>query len=97
MLLTEFKRQSIEKKYYGFACFIDLKKAFDTIEHEILLRRLSFNGFRGQVNRLLDGYLSHRCQFVEIGNSISDTLSVPYGVLQGSVLGPLFFSFTSMI
>ena len=76
-----------------FACgvFIDLKKAFDTVDHEILLKKLWHCGIRGIANEWFKSYLTNRMQYDSINGISSDLLKVNSGVLQGSVLGPLLF------
>ena len=71
--------------------FIDLSKAFDTIDHDSLIIKLERYGIRGNTNNLIKSYLSNRTQFTECLNEKSDPLDVIYGVPQGSVLGPLLF------
>ena len=71
--------------------FIDLSKAFDTIDHKILLNKLQKYGIRGTPYKLLKSYLSDRYQQVKIENHTSEKLLVKFGVPQGSVLGPLLF------
>ena len=71
--------------------FIDLSKAFDTIDHKILLRKLENYGIRGIANDLIKSYLSNRKQFTFILGEQSESESIKYGVPQGSVLGPLLF------
>ena len=72
MVLTEFTRDTCDKKKYGKACFIDLKKAFDTINQKRLLCKCDSLGFRGTINRLLESYLTDRKQFVEINKKINN-------------------------
>jgi len=72
--------------------FIDFQKAFDTVDHSILVRKLSVLGFRGPVNEWFSSYLENRKQCVSINGTYSQTLSVSRGVPQGSVLGPLLFN-----
>ena len=73
------------------AIFIDFSKAFDTIDHKILLHKLWHYGIRGNAHSLLQDYLSKRKQYTNILNEESDKAFVIYGVPQGSVLGPLLF------
>ena len=70
---------------------MDIRKAFDTIDHNILLQKLHFLGVRGVANSWLTSYLSKRMQYVEVCDCMYDLLQVKCGVPQGSVLGPLLF------
>ena len=76
---------------YSAGVFVDLKKAFDTVDHNILLKKLDYYGVRGIANEWLASYLKNRKQFVSIGGHISSTQVIQTGVPQGSVLGPLLF------
>ena len=78
---------------YHFSCgtFIDLQKAFDTVDHKILLSKLDNYGIRGLSNQWFNNYLSGRKQFVSIMNHSSSSAVISHGVPQGSVLGPLLF------
>ena len=71
--------------------FVDLSKAFDTIDHKILLTKLQRYGIRGNTHDLIKSYLSRRHQYTEVLGKKSESLTVEYGVPQGSVLGPLLF------
>jgi len=71
--------------------FIDLSKAFDTIDHRTLLTKLERYGIRGNTHDLIKSYLSRRQQYTEVLGEKSECLTVEYGVPQGSVLGPLLF------
>ena len=72
--------------------FLDLKKAFDTVNHHILLKKLSSYGIRGTILKWLESYLSDRLQFVTFDGTQSEVKSVKCGVPQGSILGPLLFN-----
>ena len=89
--LTEDIRKNLDNGNLGCGIFVDLQKAFDTVEHDILLVKLQHYGIRGMVNNCFKSYLFDRKQFVSINGHISNQASVKYGVPQGSVLGPLFF------
>ena len=71
--------------------FIDLKKAFDTVDHEILRDKLNHYGFRGLINDWFASYLKNRTQTTQVGHHISDKAVIGCGVPQGSILGPLLF------
>ena len=79
-----------DKKCYSCCLFLDLPKAFDTVDHNILLRKISHQfGIRGLANKFFESYLSNRFQYVRINNSRSKTAKIIYGVPQGSNLGLL--------
>ena len=73
------------------AVFLDLSKAFDTINHETLLHKLNFYGIRGLCNAWFKNYLSDRKQYLEYHNTKSNLEDITCGVPQGSILGPIFF------
>ncbi len=71
--------------------FLDLSKAFDTLDHHILIKKLEFYGLQGLLLKIMESYLSNKTQYVEIDESNSDMLHLSTGVPQGSILGPLLF------
>ena len=73
------------------AIFMDLSKAFDTLDHTILLSKSSYYGIGGNELNWFSSYLSDRQQYVEINGVSSTLLSLKTGVPQGSILGPLLF------
>ena len=84
-------QKNIDQGLFTCGLFIDLKKAFDTVNHNILLTKLSHFGIRGVIHDWFKSYLSNRKQTVSIDGSISDYEVTSCGVPQGSVLGPLLF------
>ena len=82
-----------EEPEYTLGIFLDLKKAFDTVDHGILLMKLDHYGFRGVSNQWFSNYLKGRKQYVSINGTNSDPRDIKHGVPQGSVLGPLYFSY----
>jgi hypothetical protein len=82
---------SLDKKETALGIFLDISKAFDCINHNILLDKLSHYGFRGPIYLLLRDYLQNRYQYVFHNNNSSVLKSVSIGVPEGSILGPLLF------
>ena len=78
-------------KEVGFCILLDYAKAFDTVNHEILLSKLEHYGIRGIALDWFKSYLSDRMQCTEIGDTQSKLDYVKCGVPQGSILGPLLF------
>ena len=89
--LTEEITTALDDKKVTVGVFIDLKKAFDTINHNLLLKKLAHYGVRGVANNWLASYLSNMKQYVSIDECNSDLLNVLCGVPQGSILGPKLF------
>ena len=85
-------QEAIEKGEFSCGIFLDFRKAFDTVNHEILLSKLEHYGIRGIAKEWFASYLNNRRQFTSIGNINSEENAISCGVPQGSVLGPLFFN-----
>ena len=89
--LTKNIRQALDEGYIECGIFVDLQKAFDIVDHEILLSKLDYYGIQGISNNLFKSYLSNRKQFVSIHGYDSGLAEIKCGVPQGSVLGHLLF------
>ena len=88
--MVETIQTSIDKKLFLCGVSIDLK-AFDTVNHTILLDKLNYYGFLGIVNQWFSSHLSNSTQTTKIGSRTSTKLNINCKVPQGSVLGPLLF------
>ena len=82
---------ALDNNQYSIGVFLDFSKAFDTLNQDILLHKLSYYGITGLTLKLITNYLSDRKQFVQIDNTCSTTRDITCGVPQGSILGPLLF------
>ena len=82
---------SLDKGDIVISVFLDLKKAFDTVDHHILLKKLYAYGIRGHIIKWFESYLYDRSQYVIYNNEYSETHPIKCGVPQGSILGPLLF------
>ena len=90
--LVSLIMQAYRKRMYCACFFLDLRKAFDTVDHQTLMLKLRNAGFRGPVHNFLLSYLSNRKQFVQVGDFKSRELLITKGVPQGSLLSPLLSS-----
>ena len=89
--IVENIREKLDNKTFSCGVFIDLEKAFDTVNHEILIQKLEFYGIHGLSNLWFSSYLSSRKQRVKLDGQHSSYLDITCGVPQGSILGPLLF------
>ena len=83
--------KSIDEGKHTLGIFVDFKKAFDTINHKILLSKLSFYGIRGKALQWFSSYLANRSQIICYKEIVSSKKAIKCGVPQGSVLGPTLF------
>ena len=87
--ITKNIRKALDDGNIGCGVFVDLQKAFDTVDHQILLAKLNHYGIRGVSNDWFKSYLSNCNQYVSINGYESGLAAINCGVHQGSVLGPL--------
>ena len=96
--MTETIKSTIDNGRYGCGVFIDLQKAFDTVNHSILLKKLEHYGIRGATAlKWFTSYLTDRQQYVSVNGHCSNYLNISCGVPQRSFLGPLLSLFILMI
>jgi hypothetical protein len=91
LLLVDKISCALERGDCVLGLFLDFSKAFDTVNHSILIKKLEYYGVRGLALKWFHSYLCDRSQFVEYNNAKSNNLYVSCGVPQGSILGPLLF------
>lgn len=84
-------QNTLDANLLSAGLFIDLAKAFDTVSHKLLLKKLENLGFQNNALKWMESYLEGRKQYVEFENDCSSLEETPCGVPQGSILGPLLF------
>lgn len=89
---TNFINSKLNNNKVIIALFIDYSKAFDTINHNILIEILENTGIRGKILNWFKNYLEDRCMKIKINNELSSSTEVKYGVPQGSILGPTLYT-----
>ena len=89
--ITEAIRNTLDDRKYQCGVLIDLQKAFDTVNYDILLSKLEHYGIRGTLLIWFQSYLSDKYQNISIKGNDSNLMKTPVGVPQGSVLGPFLF------
>ena len=89
LAMLEKWRISLDNGGYGGGILMDLSKAFDTLDHNLLIAKLFAYGFEKDALRLVKSYLSDRWQRVKINTSYSSWFALLVGMPQGSILGPL--------
>ena len=89
--ITEKIKKSLDNNEYSCGVFLDFQKTFDTVNHEILLKKLHRYGIRGITNEWFKSYLNNITQKTKVNDSISEKIDINYGVPQGSILGPLLY------
>ena len=91
VILLEKITEALDNSEFAICILIDFRKAFDTVEHNILLQKLYHYGIGGNALQWFNSYLSNRYQYVNYNNTSSDMKLITCGVPQGSILGPLMF------
>jgi len=88
-ILVDKISQNLQDGKYVLGVFLDFRKAFDTVNHEILLNKLNKYGLRGNVLKWFISYLTNRKQYVSFDSHVSSKLTIECGVPQGSILRPI--------
>ena len=91
MYLTDKIREQLEVGNFARRIFVDLQKAFDTVDHDIVIQKLNHCGIRGVAHYWLSSYFQNRLQYVSINGFNSNLEHIYCGISQGSILGPLSF------
>ena len=91
IILVDRISKALENGYFVLGIFLDFSKAFDTVNHSLLYKKLEFYGVRGLALKWFQSYLSEREQYVEYNNVQSGRDRITCGVPQGSILRPLLF------